>query len=271
IQITIQGQTISSKFGTKDHFIHNSEMLLTAGISNSIFEKENSISQESRQIIERLSEISYNKYNSLKKHKMFIPYLENKSTLKYYGDTRIGSRPTKRGSSKNLELNDLRAIPFVGSWSQLKQNVPGYYGVGTAIKTLVDEGKSEDLKKLFNDVPFFKALILNSMMSLKKCNFDLTKYIEKDQEYNEFWNVLLSEYELAKEMVLFISGYNILMEEEPVSRSSIEIRENIVLPLLIIQQTALQKIELDSQFKSNYEKMVRRSLYGNINASRNSA
>ncbi|MCB9258772.1 MAG: phosphoenolpyruvate carboxylase [Ignavibacteriales bacterium] len=271
IQITIQGQTISSKFGTKDHFIHNSEMLLTAGISNSIFEKENSISQESRQIIERLSEISYNKYNSLKKHKMFIPYLENKSTLKYYGDTRIGSRPTKRGSSKNLELNDLRAIPFVGSWSQLKQNVPGYYGVGTAIKTLVDEGKSEDLKKLFNEVPFFKALILNSMMSLKKCNFDLTKYIEKDQEYNEFWNVLLSEYELAKEMVLFISGYNILMEEEPVSRSSIEIRENIVLPLLIIQQTALQKIELDSQFKSNYEKMVRRSLYGNINASRNSA
>jgi phosphoenolpyruvate carboxylase len=56
---------------------------------------------------------------------MFIPYLENKSTLKYYGQTNIGSRPDKRGDKEKLDFNDLRAIPFVGSWSQLKQNVPG--------------------------------------------------------------------------------------------------------------------------------------------------
>jgi phosphoenolpyruvate carboxylase len=271
IQITIQGQTITSKFGTKEHFKHNSEQLLTAGLSHSLFEKENSISDASRTIIDELANISYHKYTDLKNHNMFIPYLENRSTLKYYGDTNIGSRPTKRGDSKKLELKDLRAIPFVGSWSQLKQNVPGYFGLGTALKKLVDDGKLSELQKLFKDVQFFRALILNSMMSLNKCNFNLTGYIAKDDDFKELWEILFNEYELSKKMVLLISQYNILMEEEPISRSSIEIRENIVLPLLVIQQSALQKIEDESNYKNSYEKIVKRSLYGNINASRNSA
>ncbi|MFC2100819.1 phosphoenolpyruvate carboxylase [Bacteroidota bacterium] len=271
IQLTIQGQTITSKYGTKEHFMHHCEQLLTAGISNRFFEKENSISQASRKLIEELAQISFEKYHALKNHKMFIPYLENKSTLKYYGQANIGSRPAKRGHKEKLELKDLRAISFVGSWSQLKQNVPGYFGIGTAIQTLKNKGKLEDIKKLFIEVPFFKALILNSMMALSKCYFELTRYITNDETYKEFWNILFEEYKLSKEMVLLISNYSILMEEEPVSRNSIEIREWIVLPLLIIQQYALQKIEQNSGNKEMYEKIVQRSLYGNINASRNSA
>ena len=104
-----------------------------------------------------------------------------------------------------------------------------------------------------------------------KCYFELTAYIAKDEEYKEFWNILFDEYKLSKEMVLLISGYEILMEEEPVTRNSIQIREHIVLPLLVIQQYALQKIELKSMHEEAYEKIVQRSLYGNINASRNSA
>jgi len=271
IQLTIQGQTITSKFGTKEHFIHNSEQLLTAGLSHSLFEKENEISDDSRQIIEDLATISFDKYTELKNHEKFIPYLEKKSTLKYYSKANIGSRPSKRGNKEKLELKDLRAISFVGSWSQLKQNVPGYFGIGTAIQSLVNDGKLIELKKLFKEVPFFKALILNSMMSLSKSYFELSAYIAKDKEFKNLWNILFEEYKLSKEMMLLISEYNILMEEEPISRSSIEIREQIVLPLLVIQQYALQKIEQDSEFKKNYEKIVKRSLYGNINASRNSA
>jgi phosphoenolpyruvate carboxylase len=271
IQLTIQGQTITSTYGTKAHFIHNCEQLITAGLSNALFEKENVISRTSRQTIEELARISFEKYTALKNHKMFIPYLENKSTLKYYAKTRIGSRPAKRGNAEKLEFKDLRAIAFVGSWSQLKQNVPGYYGIGTAIQTLVNDGKTKELKDLFQTVNFFKALILNSMMSLSKCYFELTGYIGKDPEYREFWEMLVEEYQLSKKMVLLISGYRMLMEEEAVSKRSIEIREDIVLPLLVIQQYALQKIENRSGHTGIYEKMVERSLYGNINASRNSA
>ncbi len=271
IQLTIQGQTITSMYGTKAHFKHNCEQLLTAGLSTRLFEKENTISNQDRQVIEKLAQLSFEKYTALKNHSMFIPYLENKSTLKYYGKTNIGSRPYRRGAKEKLDLNDLRAIPFVGAWSQLKQNVPGYYGIGTAIQSLVAEGKTDQLKQMFEDVPFFKALILNSMMALSKCCFELTAYIAEDEAYKEFWNMLFDEYRLSKKMVLLTSGYQMLMEEEPVSKKSIEIRERIVLPLLVIQQYALQKIEMNARHKPLYEKMVERSLYGNINASRNSA
>ncbi|NER09224.1 Phosphoenolpyruvate carboxylase, type 1 [Muriicola jejuensis] len=272
IQLTIQGQTITSTYGTKEQFIHNSEQLLTAGLSNNLFGKEHKISASSRRLIEQLSQLSFDKYDALKQHPKFIPYLEHKSTLKYYTRANIGSRPGKRGQKAKLELSDLRAISFVGSWSQLKQNVPGYYGIGTALHTLVEKGKLRDLRKLYREVPFFEALMLNSMMALSKSYFELTAYMKEDPEFGEFWELLHEEYELSKSMLLKISGFKILMQNESISRESIKIRENIVLPLLVIQQYALARIaDEDNPHKEVYEKIVTRSLYGNINASRNSA
>jgi phosphoenolpyruvate carboxylase len=271
IQLTIQGQTITSTYGTNEQFIHNAEQMLTAGLSNNLFGKEHVISSAERKLIEELSEMSYDKYEALKQHEKFIPYLENRSTLKFYSNANIGSRPGKRGNKKQLTLSDLRAISFVGSWSQLKQNVPGYFGLGTAIQKFKDEGRLNEVKRLYKDVPFFRALMHNSMMSLAKTNFKLTSYMKEDEEYGEFWNILHTEFQLSKKMLLQISGNKILMEDEAVSRESVKIREKIVLPLLVIQQNALYHITQNSEFKTLYEKIVTRSLYGNINASRNSA
>ncbi len=271
IQLTIQGQTITSTYGTKEQFMYNSEQLLTAGLSNTILGKEITISDDARSLIEEMSELSFAKYDALKHHDKFMPYLENMSTLKYYTKANIGSRPGKRGNKAKLELSDLRAISFVGSWSQLKQNVPGYFGIGTALKTLADDGRFAEAKKIYDEVPFFQALMMNSMMSLSKCYFELTSYMKENEEYGDFWEILHEEYQLSKEMLLQLSGMEILMEKEAISRESIKIRENIVLPLLVIQQYALQKIGAGNSHKELYEKIVTRSLYGNINASRNSA
>jgi phosphoenolpyruvate carboxylase len=177
-----------------------------------------------------------------------------------------------------LVFADLRAIPFVGSWSQLKQNVPGFYGVGTALKAYEDRGEFDKVQKLYNNSKFFKTLLENSMMSLTKSFFDLTKYMSKDEEFGAFWNIIYEEYKTTKRLLLKISGYTELMENEPSGKASIEVRESIVLPLLTIQQYALKKIqELSKNAEANeeeikiFEKIVTRSLFGNINASRNSA
>jgi phosphoenolpyruvate carboxylase len=143
--------------------------------------------------------------------------------------------------------------------------------LGTAIQQLKQEGKLNEIKKLYKEVPFFRALMHNSMMSLAKTNFDLTSYMKEDPEFGEFWDILHSEFQLSQKMLLQISGQKILMEDEEVSRESVKIREKIVLPLLVIQQNALYHITQNSEFKGLYEKIVTRSLYGNINASRNSA
>lgn len=274
IQITIQGQTITSMYGSRSQAMYNFEQLLSAGIINDVFQDDKSIiNKQERNLIEELAEEGVKKYFELKEHPLFVPYLENKSPLKYYGLTNIGSRPSKRSSGKKLTLSDLRAIPFVGSWSQLKQNVPGYFGFGTALQKVIDEGRLEDLKLLFENSLYFKTLMENSMMGLTKTYFPLTYYMKKDPEYGQFWQILFDEYKLTVKNMLLVSGQDKLMENEKLSKLSIDYREHIVLPLLTIQQYALQKIEetTDEQLRLVYEKMVTRSLFGNINASRNSA
>lgn len=278
IQITIQGQTISANFGTVEAAQYNIEQLLSAGLSNEIFDVRNQkLSTERKDLLEKLSNESLQEYKNLKAHDKFIPYLEKISTLKYYGKTNIGSRPSKRSKSSELKFEDLRAIPFVGSWSMLKQNVPGYFGVGAVLKRLEENGDLDKAIDLYENSMFFKALIDNSMVSLTKSFFPLTKYLQENTEFGDFWNIIYNEYNTSVEMIQKISKSDGLMNSSPARRKSIKLREQIVLPLLTIQQYALLKLEdLYEDYETNkdlikiYEMMVIRSLYGNINASRNS-
>lgn len=278
IQLTIQGQTISSNFGTQESSQYNLEQLISSGISNRLSDTNPKLSRTDKAVMNTLAKTSYQAYVDFKNHPNFLGYLERMSTLKYYAKTNIGSRPSKRGTSSELIFSDLRAIPFVGSWSQLKQNVPGFYGVGTALKQYEDKGEFRKVKQLYKNSSFFKTLIENSMMSLSKSFFDLTKYMADDEEFGDFWTLIYEEYKLSKRLILKLTGYKELMEEEPAGKASIAVRESIVLPLLTIQQFALKKIQelekadvKDEKQIAIFEKIVMRSLFGNINASRNSA
>lgn len=272
IQLTIQGQTITSTYGTSQQFVYNCEQLLCAGLGKVLLDgSAMTVMDSERWIFEKLSQYSFEKYDDLRNHPKFISYLEEMSTLKYYSKAKIGSRPSKRGKTEKLTLKDLRAISFVGSWSQLKQNVPGYFGLGTAVERLISEGQGEAIELLYKNNKYFKALVQNSMMSLKKSYFPLTSYMKDDETYGEFWNILKGEYELTKRLLLEITDYSTLMEDEIISKTSIELRERIVLPLLSIQQYALQRVADKGDKQELYEKLVMRSMYGNINASRNSA
>ena len=278
IQLTVQGQTISSNFGTIKSSQYNMEQLISSGIKNRILSNSEVFNKKNRKTIEKLSSISYNSYKDFKSHPSFIPYLEKMSTIKYYSKTNIGSRPSKRGvKGEAFNFDKLRAIPFVGSWNQLKQNVPGFYGLGTSINHFYKNNKIKDVKLLYEEVPFFRALVSNSMMSLTKSFFELTSYMSKDEEFGEFWKIIHDEYILTKKMLLKISNFKELMENEPANKLSIQTRENVVMPLITIQQYALQIVkeiesgEIYNLKKSIFEKMITRSLYGNINASRNSA
>jgi phosphoenolpyruvate carboxylase len=278
IQLTIQGQTISTNFGTLDSARYNLEQLLSASVLNKLNDTRLLMSDSDKAIFDVLARISYEAYEKFKGHPKFLPYLEQMSTLNYYARTNIGSRPAKRGNSNELVFSDLRAIPFVGSWSQLKQNVPGFYGVGTALKYFEEQKAFDKVKDLYDHSAFFRALLGNSMMSLTKSFFELTHYMAKDDEFGDFWRLIHGEYELTKRLILKLTGYHDLMEDEPASRESIRMRESIVLPLLTIQQYALMKIRemrkkgmQEGTLLEVYEKLVIRSLFGNINASRNSA
>lgn len=275
IQLTIQGQTITSNFGTLKSAQYNLEQLLSAGISNTVFaENRIELSPTHRNLLEELGGISHQVYQSFKKHPQFLPYMQQFSPLNYYNKSNIGSRPGKRGNSDKLVFEDLRAIPFVGSWSQLKQNVPGYFGVGSALQQLKNTGRWNEVKSLFTEVAFFRTLIDNSMMSMLKSFFPLTAYIQEDPLFGPVWNLIKAEYDLTHSLVLELSGNKVLMEDDQPGRASILMRDKIVLPLLTIQQYALHQLkneQIAEDLKMNYEKLITRSMFGIINAARNSA
>ncbi len=278
IQLTVQGQTVSSNFGTIDSAQYNIEQLIHAGISNGLFSiRTITLSEEEEALLQDLSGESFKAYTSFKNHPDFVDYLIHISPLNFYSETNIGSRPAKRKGSNKLDLKDLRAIPFVGAWSQLKQNVTGFYGVGTALQKLEKEGKFSKVKSLYQNSLFFKTLMDNCEMAMKKCFFPLTEYLSKDDKYGEIWNMIYQEYTITEKYLFLLSGKNELMADYPVEQLSIGMREKIVLPLLTIQQfaiTQIRKIEnemVNDPLKNTYQKLVIRCSFGIINAGRNSA
>lgn len=278
IQLTIQGQTVSSNFGTPQSAKFNIEQLIHAGLYNSIIEPHAStLKQEEESLLMALSEKSFEAYSVLKNHPYFLEYLAMVSPLNFYAETNIGSRPSKRKQSGQLSLDDLRAIPFVGAWSQLKQNVPGFYGVGTALNSLQQQGKWQALQEMYRKNLFFKTLIDNCEMAMKKSYFPLTAYLANHPKYGELWRMIYEEYNLTVKLILQLAEHTELMENYPVDQLSIQMRERIVLPLATIQQFALTKLRefqeqlVEPNTKPTYEKLVIRCSFGLINAGRNSA
>lgn len=274
IQLTIQGQTISSQYGSIDSAEFNIEQLINAGISTGMKEKHNVLLDEANfSILEKMANDSYEAFLTLRKHDLFLPYLEVLSPLSLLSKITISSRPVKRNSGEALKLEDLRAISFVTAWSQLKQNIPGFYGIGTALKNQEAEGNWAQVSATYQQSGYFKTIIDNCMMSMSKSDFSITAYLAKDKKFGAFWQILHDEFELSKTMLLKLAGHQVLMENYPVEKQSIAVREKIILPLVLIQHFALEKLQhqVSNEEQQAYEKLAIRTVYGIVNAGRNLA
>jgi phosphoenolpyruvate carboxylase len=276
VQVTVQGQTISSNFGKIVSSKYNLEQLISAGLEGSVFARtEMQMTEADKNLLDHLAEQAYLAYLDLKHHPKFVPYLEKVTPLSFFGDTNIGSRPVKRNGAEGLKFEDLRAIPFVGSWAMMKQNIPGFFGVGSALNELQKEGKGDQLKELYQNSLFFRTLLGNSMMSLTKTFYEATAYLGDDPEFGEFWKKMYAEFLLSSSQTLDISGLSELMGNNPTIRQSVHLREQIVLPLIAIQQSSLMNLrnlnEHNKKHEQRYRKLIIRSMFGIINAARNSA
>lgn len=278
IHLTVQGQTVSSNFGTVMSARYNMEQLISASLKNRLYSRYNAdFLPEDRQLMEELSRESFEAYLELRSDEKFIPYLVNRSAMAHYDKTNIGSRPDRRNTPENYSLEDLRAIPFVAAWTLNKQNIPGFFGFGSSLEKAIENNKLPQLHDLYSRSLFFRTLIQNSMMVLKKTDFTITSFHSNDEEYGNLWNTLFNEFKKTRKNLLIVSQMETLMEGNPKDLLSVELRENMVLPLCIIHQFALSRLNRlktenpKSELIEEYTKMIIRSSYGIINAARNSA
>ncbi len=279
IQLTVQGQTISSNFGTPEAARFNVEQLFTAGLEDKLFPPDApDLAPEDIRLLDRLSAHSREAYLRFRQDPLFLPYLEEMTPLSYYNMLNIASRPTRRRSA-SLRFEDLRAIPFVGAWSQMKQNIPAFYGVGSSLSKILAKGGKRKVEDLYHSSLFFRTLLENAMMSLSKSYFPLTYYLKKDRKYGRFWRKIYKEATESKRLLKEVTGQQKLLESNLAVRESIHIREKIILPLLVIQQYAMAMVKAAQKDPEGhpkealeaYAKMVVKSMAANINAARNSA
>jgi len=278
-QLTIQGQTISSNFGNRDMARYHVEQLYTANLENLLFPANGEDPPaEYLPIFEEMSTIAFESYRLLRDDERLIGFLDKHSPLPLFDHLTIASRPVARHSTQKLELANLRAIPFVATWSVLKIQIPGFYGLGTALQSLIDSGREPELVRLYRDSRFFRTLLDNAAMSLLKSRFDVSAHLGQDSEIGPLWRRIRDEANTVERCILRISHQPYLLANDPLIRASVKLREEIVLPLLVVVHEAFARYNehrvagtLSSEAALDARKMALKGIAAVINATRNAA
>ena len=276
VQVTIQGQSISSKFGNTDSARYNLEQILTSGLYGKLdLHNAHKLTSTEIELINKVGKLSFDTYVKLKNHPQFINYLTEVTPLQYISEMNVGSRPSKRNSGDKIRLDELRAIPYGAAWAQMRQSILAFYGLGTAISTLVKNNPDNltTLKEIYKHSLIIKGIFDNALQSIEQTNFNVTKHISKHVQYRDFWQQIYDEHTLAKEYLFTITNKSEnFLHSNPVKERSIRVRDNITLPLVILQQYALDCLRNNPnhKYKELLKTIIKKSLAANINANQNS-
>lgn len=278
VRITEQGEIISAKYGNPETARRNLEALVSATLEASLLDvSELTDHQRAYDIMSEISELSLKKYASLvHEDQGFIDYFTQSTPLQEIGSLNIGSRPSSRKQTSSVE--DLRAIPWVLSWSQSRVMLPGWFGVGTALEQWIGEGEQAsqriaELQTLNNSWPFFTSVLDNMAQVMSKAELRLAKLyadLIPDREVAErVYSVIREEYFLTKKMFCVITGSDDLLDDNPLLARSVQRRYPYLLPLNVIQVEMMRRYRKGDQ-SEQVSRNIQLTMNGLSTALRNS-
>ena len=189
--------------------------------------------------LDGLAQTSLKHYRELVEHPDFIEFFQKATPIQGVEKMAIGSRPSRRPSDGKMGLSSLRAIPWVFSWTQNRAIIPAWYGIGTAFQSV----DSQRLAALYQDWPFFRAVIDNAELALAKADLDIARcYSELVEGDSSIIDLLASEFERSRTAVLALTGRNQLLEGQPWLERSIRVRNPYVDPLNLIQVETFRRL-----------------------------
>jgi phosphoenolpyruvate carboxylase len=242
-RLTEQGEVIAARYSNAALAHRHLEQLVHAVLLASSPAKPNAgIEPIWRSAMDRMSETAYKMYRGLVyDNPSFIDFWQTATPLDEIKRLHIGSRPAARGQSS--AVTKIRAIPWVFSWMQSRFNLPGWFGLGSALTSIKDDSLLRDMYKGWS---LFKTMLDNAEMSLLKADMDIASlYVDLVADKNlanEMFRAIRSEYDLTRDIVLSISGHVHLLDEEPVTQTAIHLRNPYVDPLNYIQVEMLRRI-----------------------------
>ncbi|MBP7862548.1 phosphoenolpyruvate carboxylase [bacterium] len=252
IKITEQGEVISSKYSVHGIAVRNFERLAAAVIESSLTEnkkKKTGIDKpEWLKLTEDLSQEAFKAFRSLiYEDKDFLEFFLQCTPITEISRLRLGSRPSRR-TKGSTAISDLRAIPWVFSWTQSRFLLPGWYGFGTAFKILSkDPAKLKLMQDLYKEWPFFKGLVTKVETSLAIADMRIAQHyadslVENEQIKNKIMGRILDEFEATKNAVLTLSGQEFPLQQSEYLRRSIELRNPYIDPLSYLQVRFIKEL-----------------------------
>ena len=177
----------------------------------------------------------------------FIDFFTSSTPVDEIGSLNIGSRPTSRKQTQTI--SDLRAIPWVLSWSQQRSMVPGWFGVGSALQEWIGEDEDgsrlAELRQLNEIWPFFNSVLSNMAQVMSKADLNLARayasLCQDKADGERIYGIIKAEFDLTLEMFLKVTGYKHLLEDNPLLRRSVDMRFPYLMPLNIIQLEMLRR------------------------------
>lgn len=244
LRVTEQGESITQKYANHITAVNNLELLLAGVTQHTILDEvEKAQDAAISKVMDKFAEFSREAYQSLIKTPKFIDFFRQVTPIDVIEASRIGSRPSRRTGAASLE--DLRAIPWVFSWSQARFYLSGWYGVGSALARLKEEDPKgyELLKEMYDTWPPIRYMLKNAATSVIAANRGMMRLygsmITDKKLKNTFLKRILDEHLLARKMLNELSNSQ-LTEGRPRLRKVIKLREEAI-DLLHEQQVALLK------------------------------